>query len=278
MKILLYKIIIIPQPFSVPPPIVTISGSPRDTDLFQGLDVTFTCDIELSPAVDSPVVVQGNWRKNATIIEDSSDGQITVANATVLMPPTSYQTIIRFNPMDFDDADTYFCSVTVIPQNETFIAGTSMSTIRNVTDISSETLCLVYIFVSYNRISYYVWFITGFPPQNTTVTDEGVSIAGYSGYSLLCTAIRDQDLSSSTTISILWLDSNGLEVSGNQSTNMSSEGSANNDMVTNRLSFDSLLTSQAGEYTCKTAMTIPGTDILNYTVDETFIVTVKCKS
>ena len=57
-----------------------------------------------------------------------------------------------------------------------------------------------------------------------------------------------------------------------------SEGPTNDVIVTSRLIFNSLLTSQAGEYTCRTLMTIPGTEILNHTVDATFTVIVKCKS
>ena len=102
--------------------------------------------------------------------------------------------------------------------------------------------------------------------------------AGYAGYSLLCTVTREQDLSSLTTISIQWLDSSGLKISGgDQAINISSEGSANDAIVTSRLVFNSLLTSQAGEYTCRTSMTIPGTDIFNYTVNEAFTITVKCR-
>ena len=120
--------------------------------------------------------------------------------------------------------------------------------------------------------------VVGFPAQYVTVTDEGVPTAGYAGYSLLCTVTREQDLSSSTTISIQWLEPSGLEISGgDQAINISSEGSANDVTVTSSLVFNSLLTSQAGEYTCRTSMTIPGTDIFNYTVDETFTIAVKCK-
>ena len=125
---------------------------------------------------------------------------------------------------------------------------------------------------------FYAWIIVGFPAQNVTVTNEGVSIAGYAGYSLLCTVTREQDLSSLTIISIEWFDPNGLEILGSdQAINISSEGSANDPIITSRLIFNSLLTSQAGEYTCRSSMTIPATDIFNYTVDEAFIITVKCK-
>ncbi len=107
--------------------------------------------------------------------------------------------------------------------------------------------------------------------------DEGVSIAGYAGYSLLCTVTREQDLSSLTSISIQWLDPGGLEISEDRTIIVNSSESANDAIVTSRLIFNSLLTSQAGEYTCRTSMTIPGTDIFNYTVDEAFSITVKCK-
>ena len=110
------------------------------------------------------------------------------------------------------------------------------------------------------------------------ITDEGVSTAGYPGYSLLCTVTREQDLSSLTTISIQWLDPSGLEISGDQAINVNSSGSANDVIVTSRLIFNSLLTSQAGEYTCRTSMSIPGTEIFNYTVDEVFPIKVKCKT
>ena len=117
---------------------MSISGSPRDADFFQGLDITFSCNIELNSAVDSPVMVQSIWWKNETVLESGDDDQITVTNATVVMPPSIYQTSIRFNPLDFNDADTYICAVTVMPLNDTFIGGISESTSRNITNISSR--------------------------------------------------------------------------------------------------------------------------------------------
>ena len=117
---------------------MTITGSPRDTDLFQGLDVTFACNIELSSAVDSPIMLQSSWQRNETILESSSDDHITVTNTTAVMSPTVYQTTVRFNPLNLDDADTYTCAVTITPQNETFIAGISEFTTRSITGISSK--------------------------------------------------------------------------------------------------------------------------------------------
>ena len=138
----------------------------------------------------------------------------------------------------------------------------------------------------------------GFPSQNVTVTEEGLSIAGYLDYALLCTVTREQHLSSSSIISIQWLGPNGLISTGENFTVNNSEGSGSGydtldvlrdaftttyyveqsaNMVTSRLQFKHLLTSQAGEYTCRTFLSIPSTQILNYSVVEMFTVTVRRK-
>lgn len=85
-------------------------------------------------------MVQSIWWKNETVLENSDDGRITVINVTEVMPQSVFQTTVRLNPMDFDDADTYMCAVTVIPLNDTFIDGISDTTTRNITDISSKIM------------------------------------------------------------------------------------------------------------------------------------------
>lgn len=125
--------------FSVPSPSLNIIGSPRDMEFFQGLDLTLTCTIEVNPAVDSSVKVQSSWQRNETDL-NNSNSRITISNATIVMLPSNYQATLRFNPMDLDDADIYYCTVDVMPQNETFIIGTTTSAVRNITDISSELM------------------------------------------------------------------------------------------------------------------------------------------
>lgn len=123
----------------VPPPILTITGSPRDADFFQGLDLTFTCSAELQSTVDTPVTLMATWMRNDTkLVED--DGYMTVTNVTVAALPHTYLTTVRLNPIDFDDAGTYTCIVTVSADNTTFINGTTVSAMRTVTIISG-TIC-----------------------------------------------------------------------------------------------------------------------------------------
>ena len=62
-----------------------------------------------------------------------------MTNATIVTPPSYYQTTLRLNPMDVVDAETYNCSVTVTPHSAAFITGTTVSTARNITEVLSKT-------------------------------------------------------------------------------------------------------------------------------------------
>ena len=122
-----------------------IVGFPRDENFFQGLDLILTCNIELDSAVDSPVLVQSTWLRNG--IEIDGDSRITTINTTTEIPQSSYQTALRLNPMDINDVGTYNCTVTVMSHYEdgsSFVISTTVSTVRNITDISSEIVNSTY--------------------------------------------------------------------------------------------------------------------------------------
>ena len=127
--------------FTVPPPSLTITGSPRDTDFFQGLDLTLKCNIILHSAVDSPVALDSYWERNGTELTNSRAGRIIVTDVAASTVPSNYESILRFNPMDVNDTNTYSCTVTIRAQNETFITGTSGSTAINISDVSGENSC-----------------------------------------------------------------------------------------------------------------------------------------
>ena len=111
---------------------MTISGSPRDTRFFQGLEFTFTCSIILDAAVDTLVTVQGTWNRNETeLVNGIDDGRITVSYAPLAIPP--YQTTLTFSPLNISDAGAYECSTTVTPKDTAFVIGITSSTSRNIT-------------------------------------------------------------------------------------------------------------------------------------------------
>ena len=104
--------------------------------------------------------------------------------------------------------------------------------------------------------------------------------AGYSGYTLFCTTDRDADLNPASTLTIQWLDSDGNVItSGDGFSITGTQGPVNDVNITSRLTFNSLMTSQAGLYTCRTLLTMPGTVVDHvHVVEDNFTVTVKCES
>ena len=105
-----------------------------------------------------------------------------------------------------------------------------------------------------------------------------MSTAGYSGYTLVCTTNREAGLNPASTLTIQWLDSDGnMITSGDDFFITGTQGPVSDASITSRLTFNSLMTSQAGLYTCRTLLTIPGT-VVDHVVEDNFTVTVKCES
>ena len=105
------------------------TGSPLNEGFFDGLDITFTCSIALDSAVNTPVTVQGTWNRNGTNLTDVGN-RITVMSIPMSMPP--YTTTVRLNPLRISDAGTYTCVVTVTPENDTYVTGTTYTVSRNI--------------------------------------------------------------------------------------------------------------------------------------------------
>ena len=125
--------------YTVPPPVLNITGSPRNTNFFRGLDQTFLCKIDLdSTIIDTPVEVTSNWKRNSTQLDSST--HITVKNVTSRVLPNThgahYQTSVRVNPMDYGDIGVYICTVTIRPQNNSYIVQAIASVNWTITTLS----------------------------------------------------------------------------------------------------------------------------------------------
>ena len=125
--------------------------------------------------------------------------------------------------------------------------------------------------------AYNLPLFIGFPTQLVDpIADEGISSAGFSGYTLICNTSKEPDLPPSTTLAVQWLDPRGNIISSGTNFTSSGAGPTMDIVLTSRLNFNDLYTSQAGEYTCRTLQTIPGT-VTNHPEPVTFTVQVKCK-
>ena len=81
-----------------------------------------------------------------------------------------------------------------------------------------------------------------------------------------------------STLSVQWLDPNGSVVDGDSFSISGTPGPSSDIILTSRLSFLNLLTSQSGEYRCRSLLSIPGTGISNHHVKGSFFVEVNCES
>lgn len=108
------------------------------------------------------------------------------------------------------------------------------------------------------------------------VSAEGPSVAGLSGYTLICNTSKEPDLVSASTLVVQWLDQRGSIIRDGVNFTISGSGPTNDTVLTSRLTFNNLYTSQAGVYTCKTLLTIPGT-VNSYPELVQFTVYVKCE-
>ena len=105
---------------------------------FAGLTLTFSCVVEVHPAVDTGVMVQGNWERNETQLRDSDDGRIAVSNNFMLSSSNIFQITATINSMNFDDAGTYSCSATVTQQGSNSFVVVPQSSAENQRAISVQ--------------------------------------------------------------------------------------------------------------------------------------------
>ena len=116
---------------AVPPPSLSITGSPRDRNFFQGLDLTLTCRITLNAYVDTPVVVDAMFLVDNENLANSNDDRVTVISRTDMSP---YYIDILFKPLNVTHAGVYVCRATVVPAaaRQDYIIGTTNSLSRNI--------------------------------------------------------------------------------------------------------------------------------------------------
>ena len=118
---------------TVPPPQITITGSPTNVTFFAGSPFNLTCSIQLDPAVDTQVSVTAMWYRSGTLL--TNDSHITVFGASEnTSSPLLYQSRVHFNPLSGEDGGLFACEAVVEPQSPhtTFVVGTSAVNVRQI--------------------------------------------------------------------------------------------------------------------------------------------------
>ena len=113
----------------VPPPSITITGSPLDEGFHLGFLLTFIGRAEINLAVDTPLNVNSSWSKSNPL-SDLSNANITAA-LQVVVNPMVYETNLSVNLMDMvRDSGDY--SVTFSVTSGPFTTGSTNTTTRSI--------------------------------------------------------------------------------------------------------------------------------------------------
>ena len=122
----------------VPPPTVTITGSPLDERFHVGLALTFTGRAEFNPAVNSPLPnVEPLWLKTAPSSNLTTDERVSISEAMMVgVDPTVLESNLTISPLRVGDVGTYTLSFTI---SSTSTVGTAQRIITEVLGKSCMT-------------------------------------------------------------------------------------------------------------------------------------------
>ena len=109
---------------SVPDPIVTVTSDQPNPIGSVGANVTLTCTVELSPAVDVPVTVNTVWT--------GPDGFMTTNTAQRMENTTTYTSTAMVSSFGRDQSGNYTCTATVNSTSSFIINSGSISDTANV--------------------------------------------------------------------------------------------------------------------------------------------------
>ena len=117
---------------TVPPPTITITGSPQDEGFHIGLLLTFTGRAEFDVAVDMPLNVSSAWSKS----DPFSDLSNTIITSIVeeMGKPMVYETNLTIYLQNTMEGNGNYI-LTIITSSSAFTAGITDTYTRKITEI-----------------------------------------------------------------------------------------------------------------------------------------------
>ncbi len=94
----------------VPPPVITITGTPTYSDLLAAPQPSLTCSIHIPQLVESlPINVSAQWSKDGSLL--TSNSRVTVREDPVRVRALLYQSTVVFSSLDgARDSGEYTCT------------------------------------------------------------------------------------------------------------------------------------------------------------------------
>ncbi len=112
--------------------------SARDRPLYTDESVTLTCEVTLSPSVNTAVDVSITWMGTQGEML-FTDERVTVSGVTGSVP---YQSTLTLSSLEEADTGVYTCTASASPDNSHFVAASNES---STTDNVTVGMCLTYV-------------------------------------------------------------------------------------------------------------------------------------
>ena len=228
---------------SVPTPFITVSNA--DT-LYAGTTLSLTCDYTLSPSVDTTPQTAVTWMVGGIAV-DTSPGRISTDGAT-----------LSFSPLATSDTGNYTCTLTVTTsQIHVTVQGPEQS--------EEEGIIVEGNYTEYNTIptSYKpLWVLPpALPDPQVIFSSENSTVTAGDTHTLQCTVTDIPYLAVSPTVELIGPGDIVL------ATDMS---------FTVTYTLDPVMTSHAGQYTCRASVMIASVSV-NVSGQSTSNITVQSK-
>ncbi len=142
---------------AVSPVAITLRGDPFDSDFSTGLELDLVCRLELDPAVDSPLTVTSTWVKdNQPLVPDGARLTFTDAIMSGTTPPL-YMTSVLFRTINarLSDSGNYTCSFSIVPNQPTYITGTTATVSRDIIVEGKHMICITIMMIISLQIFLY---------------------------------------------------------------------------------------------------------------------------
>ena len=231
--------------FTVPVPSVTLSPVPLGSSVYTGTSNSISCVFTVPSVVDSPVMLKTLWIGPQGPIYNGNRTMTTITQSLMV-----YIATLQINPSNTSDTGIYWC-VGNISSNSSYIVTSSNASANTSLTVQGENRKYNSTHVNHSLSS------PALPPPVVTTSSYGSTIAG-SVYSLVCMVKVVDGLV--VVPDVVWMKDGGALVNGTNTTLTRTVSGGNSTL---NLTFNPLLTSHGGQYTCVATISIPIISLYN---------------
>ena len=205
-----------------------------------GIPISIFCTFSIPSVVDTSVMVKTFWiRLNQTL---NNGDRIKISTSQSIV---AYNTTIQINPLNISDTGMYQC-VGSISSNRSYVFGASNALANISLSVQGEDKHETSPLILTPSLSS-----PALPPPVVTTSSYGSTIAG-SVYSLVCIVKVVDGLVVGPDV--VWMKNGGVVVNR---TNTTLTRTVSGGHSTLNLTFNPLLTSHGGQYTCVATISVP---------------------